>query len=185
MSNRIKVQRVCQYCDEEFTAQTTVTKYCSHKCAQRAYKQRKKEEKINKSNTETLKKKLRPIEELKAKEFLTVREAAALLSCSVRSVYRLIENNTISATNLSERMTRINRSELDTLMSPKPIKKSRELAFEYDLEDCYTMTEIQSIYGISETALYDMVKRNNIPKKKKGWYSYVPKAIIDKLLKQA
>jgi len=49
--------------------------------------------------------------------------------------------------------------------------------------DCYTLTEVQDKYGISDRALYAIIERNNIPKIKKGWYAYVPKTIIDKLLK--
>ena len=83
----VEVQRICQYCEQEFTARTTVTKYCSHKCSQRAYKARKRAETIKQSNTETTRIKSQPIEQLKAKEFLTVREVAQLLNCSVRSAY--------------------------------------------------------------------------------------------------
>ena len=82
MSSNIRVQRVCEYCKTEFTAKTTVTKYCGDRCAKMAYKQRKKNEKIIVSNTETLKVKTQSIEEVKAKEFLTVRDAAKLLNCS-------------------------------------------------------------------------------------------------------
>ncbi|WP_083642404.1 helix-turn-helix domain-containing protein [Christiangramia flava] len=115
MSSKIEVQRICQYCKKEFTARTTVTKYCSHKCNQRAYKAKKRSEKVEKSISETRKKKKQPIEQLKAKEFLTVREVSELLNCSVRSVYNYIENGTISAVNLGQRMTRIKRSEIDRI----------------------------------------------------------------------
>jgi len=117
MSSKIEVQRICQYCEQEFTARTTVTKYCSHKCSQRAYKARKRAEKVKQSNTETTRIKSQPIEQLKAKEFLTVREVAQLLNCSIRSAYYYIENGTISAVNLGQRMTRIKRSEIDKLFN--------------------------------------------------------------------
>jgi len=117
MSSKIKVQRICQYCEQEFTARTTSTKYCTHKCNQRAYKARKRAEKVKQSNTETILIKNQAIEQLKAKEFLTVREVAQLLNCSVRSAYYYIENGTISAVNLGQRMTRIKRSEIDKLFN--------------------------------------------------------------------
>ena len=115
MSSNIKVQRVCQYCNNEFTARTTVTKYCSDECSKKAYKARKRAEKIERSNTETIQIKKQPIEILKAKEFLTVREVAQLLNCSVRSAYYYIESGTIKAVNLGQRMTRVKRSEIDKL----------------------------------------------------------------------
>ena len=46
---RIEVQRICQYCEQEFTARTTVTKFCSHTCNQRAYKANKRDKKVKQS----------------------------------------------------------------------------------------------------------------------------------------
>tara|TARA_R110001583_G_C5666193_1_gene410194 strand:+ start:294 stop:647 length:354 start_codon:yes stop_codon:yes gene_type:complete len=115
MSTNIKVQRICQYCCNEFTAKTTRTRYCSHKCNSAAYKANLKANKIKVSNTETLKIKTLPIEELKAKEFLTVQNVATLLNCSTRSVYYYIETGKLKAVNLSQRITRVKRSDLDKL----------------------------------------------------------------------
>jgi DNA-binding transcriptional regulator YiaG len=56
-------------------------------CSKAAYKARIRAEKVQKLNTETKQIKTQSIEELKAKEFLTVREVARLLNCSVRSAY--------------------------------------------------------------------------------------------------
>jgi excisionase family DNA binding protein len=117
MSSNITVQRICTYCGEEFTAKTTVTKYCSIKCNRRAYKANKRSEKVKRSNTETIKVKTQPMEVLKAKEFLTVREVAQLLNCSVRSVYYQIEDGTIKATNLGQRLIRVKRSNIDNLFN--------------------------------------------------------------------
>ena len=52
----------------------------------------------------------------------------------------------------------------------------------FNIYDCYNLSEVQSKYGISETALQNLIKRNSIPKIKKGWFAYVPKVVIDKLL---
>ncbi len=180
------VQRICQYCSSEFTARTTVTKYCSKTCASRAIKAQKRAEKVQQSNAKTQGIKHKPIEELKAKEFLTVREVAQLLSCSVRSAYYYIEVGTISAVNLGQRITRVKRSEIDKLFeqtqthTPEPgtIPEQKE----FEISDCYTIKEVREKYNISETTLQQVIKRNNVPKIKKGWYVYVPKQIIDSLL---
>lgn len=186
MSSNIKVQRICQHCGNEFTARTTTTLYCSHRCNSAAYKAKIRTVKVEVSNKETQRIKSQPIEELKAKEFLTVRDIATLLNCSVRSVYYYIESGTIRATNLGQRITRVKRSELDKLfeqprtVAPQPISKPEQKQF--DIADCYTLTEVQNIYGISETAVQNLINKNNIPKIKKGWFAYVPKTVIDKLL---
>jgi len=117
MSSNIQVQRICQHCNNEFTARTTVTKYCSDTCSKRAYKARLKVSKIETSNRQTQQIKNQPIEELKAKEFLTVREVACLLNCSVRSTYYYIESGTIKAVNLGKRITWVKRSEIDKLFT--------------------------------------------------------------------
>ncbi|MEP3209550.1 MAG: helix-turn-helix domain-containing protein [Maribacter sp.] len=116
MSSNIRIQRICMHCGEGFIAKTTVTKYCGDTCAKRAYKARKKAEKIESSNHETKLIISKPIEELKAKEFLSVRDVSILLGCSIRTTYRLINDGTIKATNLAERMTRVRRSELNKLL---------------------------------------------------------------------
>jgi excisionase family DNA binding protein len=95
----------------------TTTRYCSHLCNSRAYKAKARGAKIEVSNKETLSIKLKPMEELKAKEFLSVREAAKLLNCSLRTTYRLIDNGTIKAVNLSERKTTIRRADIDGLFT--------------------------------------------------------------------
>lgn len=182
MSSNIKVQRICQHCGTEFTASTTVTKYCSHRCGSAANKALKRAEKVQKSNTETKQIKTKPIEELKAKEFLTVRDIATLLNCSVRSVYYYIESGTIKATNLGQRITRVKRSEIDKLFEQPQTGQPKPETKQYEISDCYTINEVLEKYSISETALQNLIKRESIPKLKKGRYAYVPKLIIDKLL---
>ena len=117
MSSNIQVQRICQHCGNEFTARTTVTRYCGDTCAKRAYKARLKVSKIEASDKQTQQIKNQHFEELKNKEFLTVREVARLLNCSVRSTYNYIESGTIKAVNFGQRITRVKRSEIDKLFS--------------------------------------------------------------------
>jgi len=117
MTSKIQVQRICEYCGKEFTARTTVTKHCSDNCAKKAYKARKRAEKVKQSNTETQQNIIRPIEQLKAKDFLTAKDVSQLLGCSVRTIYRLIDAGQIKATNLGERLTRIKRTDIDSLLS--------------------------------------------------------------------
>lgn len=188
MSSNITVSRVCKHCGKDFTAKTTVTKYCSAQCTRTAYKARLRNGKVDASNKETSKFKTAPIDTIKAKEFLTVRDLAKLLNCSSRTAYRLISNGTIHAINLLERKTIVRRSDVDKLFDqPMPSGEAQELTVEiplYQIEDCYNLTEVQSIFGISEKALHELIRRNDIPKIKKGWYAYVPKSVINKLLGQ-
>jgi excisionase family DNA binding protein len=186
MSSNIEVQRICQHCGNEFTARTTVTKYCSHNCSRKAHKERIKALKIEASNNETQQIKNRPIEELKAKDFLSIADTCKLVGISRRTVYRLIERGELTKGKAGTR-TIIRRSDLDQLLfnpqkavTPEP--KIKPIQQQVEISDCYNLTEIQNKYGISETALQNLINRNGITKIKNGWFAYVPKTAIDNLL---
>lgn len=184
MSSNIRIQRICQHCGNEFEARTTVTQYCGDKCAKQAYKARQKAAKVERSDKQTKLIRNKPIEDIKVKEFLTVRDVAALLNCSRQSVYTFIQRGTLKAVNLSERKTLIKRTSLDNIFEQdKPqqvIEEPKKLNL--DIEDCYTLSEVQNLYGISDKALHELIKRNGIPKYKKGIFAYVPKVKIDSIL---
>jgi len=115
MSSNIQLQRICEHCGNEFTARTTVTRFCGDNCAKAAYKARKRSAKIERSNQQTIRIKTKPIEDLKVKEFLSVREVAKLIGSSRQMVYDLINSGRIKAVNLKIKKTIIPRSEIDRL----------------------------------------------------------------------
>lgn len=185
MSTNIRIERVCQHCAKAFVAKTTVTKYCSHICNSRAYKAKSKNIKIDISNQETqvLKDAVQP--SIKDKEFLTVADASKLLSCSERTLYRLINTGRIKAVNIAERKTLIKRSYIDNFFDQEavtPAPETKKITKAFKVEQNYTIGEIQSKFNISEKALYDLIRRNDVPRQQRGKYVYVKKSIINKLL---
>ncbi|EOR94203.1 putative transposase [Arcticibacter svalbardensis MN12-7] len=184
MSSNIRIRRVCLHCGKEFEARTTVTNYCSSQCSKRAYKSRIRIEKISKSNVETNEIINKPILDLLGKEFLTVREVASLLNSSKQTVYTLIKSGTLLGVNIKKKKTLVRRSDIDRLFEiPEihvtPVKKSVVRPKE---KDCYYMAEIQTLFGLSEKALFDIIKRNNIPKYRNGRYVYISKKLIHQVL---
>ena len=117
MSSNIRVQRICQHCGNEFTAKTTVTKYCSDNCAKRAYKKRKKNEKIGKSNEETKTIVAKPILAIQDKDFLSLEEAATLLGVSRTTLYRMRRDGAISFATIGKKKV-ISRKSIDHLFTP-------------------------------------------------------------------
>jgi excisionase family DNA binding protein len=117
MSSKIEIQRVCQHCGNDFTARTTTTLYCSHRCNNAAYKAKQRAGKIEQSNKETQRIKSKPIEEIKAKEFLSVRDVSKLIGCSRQNIYNLINTGKLKATNILLKKTIVKRSDLDKLLS--------------------------------------------------------------------
>lgn len=49
----MRIKKVCEFCKQPFIAQTTTTKYCTHRCNQKAYKANAKKAKITKAILET------------------------------------------------------------------------------------------------------------------------------------
>lgn len=196
MSSNIEVLRICQQCGKEFTARTTTTQYCGQHCSRRAYKSRIRASKIETSNKETQRIKNQSIDELRAKEFLSVTQVSKLIGCSRQNVYSLINSGKLRATNILLKKTIVLRSDLDELFKEPtsavkneriPPTQTQEIidwfqAGAFEIADCYNMTEVQQMFNISEAALQNLVKRYEIPKIKKGWFAYVPKTIIDQLL---
>lgn len=188
MSSNITIQRICQQCGNDFTARTTVTKYCSPKCGKVFNKQKVRNLKIETSNKETMIVKNYSIENLKNREFLTVTQASKVIGCSRRNIYKMIKSNKLFATNILEKKTIIKRSEIDKLFDkPQLPSSTNNIASiepkEYEIEDCYTITEAQIKYNISQSGLYLLTQKHNIPKIKKWRYVYVPKELIDNLFK--
>ena len=119
MSSSIRVTRICEHCGKSFEARTTVTRFCSDVCAKRAYKARKREEKVIASDQETRRFVVKPVEEVQRLEFLTVPEAAKLIRVSRRTIYRLIGRGEIQVKKVGRRSI-IPRSAIDKFFSNTP-----------------------------------------------------------------
>lgn len=132
MSSTIKLPKFCDHCGKAFIAQKTTTQFCGHPCASRAYKKRKREEKVNAEFknqqskivtaspvvvTETLS---NPIAgnhtNLRDKEFLSILEVATLLGASRWTIQRMIKSNRLPVAKLGSR-TIIKRASIDNLFN--------------------------------------------------------------------
>jgi excisionase family DNA binding protein len=183
MSSNIRIERICQFCGKDFIARTTVTQCCSDACAKRLYKARKKQEKVEASNEQTKAVREQPVAALNAKEFLSVTETCQLMGLSRWTVWRAIKSNRLPVIKVGRR-TIIKRSHLDQLFEqPQPnISPATPTPEKLNIEDCYTLQALQKLNRLSQKALYELIKRNHIPKFKQGKFVYVPKAAIDQLL---
>jgi excisionase family DNA binding protein len=95
MSSKIRIVKICEYCQKEFIAKKTTTKCCSDNCAKRFYKLRIKNNKIEQTQLKTEIKR-RPkafiteeeIKAIRAKQNLTLKEAAILLNITPLTLRR-------------------------------------------------------------------------------------------------
>lgn len=183
MASQIRIQRICQHCGNEFTAKTTVTKYCGDVCSKRAYKARKKAGKIEASNEETKAILEKPLTHIQGKDFLSISEVCQLFKVSRTTVWRLMKEGKVQAAKIGRKKF-ITRSSIDALFQPELIqpKATEEQAKELNIDDCWNMGEIQKIFGIHDKTLYSIIKRFDIPKMQKGKFVYVPKERIIEIL---
>lgn len=92
MSSNFEITKTCELCGSSFIARKLTTQDCSHQCSQRAYKLRKRDERIkavvdnetvNLTSTKNTSNQFNPIQNdstsLNRKWFLNVLEASELL----------------------------------------------------------------------------------------------------------
>ena len=180
-ASKYKIQRKCKVCGTLFYAKTVSSWYCSRNCTCAAYRIKKRDEK----NEQKRKEKVSKIPD--DRPYISVAEAVALFGVSRNSLYRLINNGTIPAINMGQRLTRISRAHLEASF-PLIEEQPKELpvtpaSFKFDESDCYTIGQITDLYGVCESTVYKAIRKQSIPSCQRGNYVYVPKVEIDKLFK--
>lgn len=159
-TSKFRVLRTCEFCGKEFYAQKVTTRFCSRRCNELAYKQRRRQRQITEAEARVLQK---PIEEVGNKEFLSLQDTSVLFGITKRSVYNLIYNGVLQAFRLSSRMTLIRRADIEQIFEShvytKKVKSERKPITEF-----YTTTEIKEKYGVSESWVFKIGKEKNIPK---------------------
>lgn len=102
MSSNLYIPKTCMHCGNAFVARTTVTKYCGDTCAKKAYKARKRNQKIQATLTQDMKKQHEVVSnpDLNAvhnKDFLSVTEASQLIGVSRWTIQRMIKQGRLKA----------------------------------------------------------------------------------------
>lgn len=120
-TSKIRIRKVCAWCGNEFEAQKVTTQYSSKRCAEHAYKDRKRHEKKSsfESNQEKEQEKA-SCSKLEGREFLSVAEVAQLLHVTSRAIYYLIERGVLPASQLSNRWTIVRRADIDAMLVARP-----------------------------------------------------------------
>lgn len=177
MSSRIDIQKRCKWCNAVFTAHKTTTEYCSHRCANLAYKDRVRKQRIESLQHE-LGKSIRTPPNLN-KEYLTPSEVAKLLNIGRTSIYRYIHNGIIKVIRF-ERKTLVRRADIENMtdyLSKENEKTStKEKA---PITDFYTTAEVKEKYHVNESWIFAVAKKNNIPRTFNRGKTYWSKKHID------
>ena len=175
-TSKFRVLRTCEFCGKEFYAQKVSTRYCSKRCNELAYKQRRRQRQITEAEARVLQK---PIEEVGNKEFLSLQDASVLFGITKRSVYNLIYNGVLQAFKFSSRMTFVRKADIEIMFEghlyTKKVKPERKPITEF-----YTTKEIQEKFGVSEAWVFKLAKEKNIPKVLHHGKTYWSKQHVEK-----
>ncbi len=91
MKAKHSIKKVCEYCNIEFEASKSTTRYCSHKCNSRALKDVKRNEVIQLTEKLTKQKKVERVgRDVSNQEYLSISEAAILMGVSRWTIYRYV-----------------------------------------------------------------------------------------------
>ena len=178
-TSSIRITKICQWCGVEFVAQKVSTKYCSHRCANLAYKQAVRDKRVKQAEAETLSIKLeKPIENVKNKEYLSFAQAGKLLGLSRQAVYNMVKAGNLKASKISSRLSFIRRVDIDAMLENRPYKTLHPKDT-VPITDFYTTAEIKEKYGVKESWIYEIAKEHNIPRTFNRGRTYWSKKHID------
>ena len=178
-TSSIRITKICQWCGVEFEAQKVSTKYCSHRCANLAYKQAVRDKRVKQAEAETLSIKLeKPIENVKDKEYLSFAQAGKLLGLSRQAVYNMVKAGNLKASKISSRLSFIRRVDIDAMLENRPYMTLHPKDT-VPITDFYTIAEIKEKFGVKESWIYEIAKEHNIPRTFNRGRTYWSKKHID------
>ncbi len=184
MSSTIKIKRICEHCQKEFEAKTTVTRFCSKSCNSAAIKQKQQQVKIDKSNTESIKRKEKQqiggIVPIKDKEVLTITDAANYLSVSKRTIYNWLKSGLIVGKRMTNRKVLILKTDLLAVFESNQVYEKPKAIEHKPITEFYTIEEIKGKFNVGNTWVFNIIKKHNMPKAQFNGKTHVSKKHIDK-----
>ena len=161
MSSRIEIQKRCKWCGNLFTAHKTTTEYCSHRCANLAYKDRIRKQRIESYNQEIGKSIKLP--STPDKEYLTPTEVSILLGVGRTSIYRYIKIGKIKVIRFN-RKTLIRRTDIENMSDYIDINEvTEETKDTIPITDFYTTAEVKEKYHVNESWIFVIAKKHLQP----------------------
>ncbi len=173
--SKIEVKKVCQFCGKEFIAHKLSTRFCSHKCSQRSYKVRLREQKLEKVVHQENLPDISPTT-LK-KEYLSCEDVAELMGISSTTVYRYCVTGKMNCIRMNRKIF-IRRADIDALFQFHVPYQVRRVITK-PKEDYYSVEEIKEKYKVSKDTIFKYASSRNIPRVKHGNKTYFSKKHID------
>lgn len=164
MKSLIQIQKKCEWCDSIFIAQKCSTRFCCKRCAEHAYKDRLRKQRVAKYQLENSQNEQpSALEKVTEKEFLRVSEAAALLGVDRVTIYRYLWDELLPCRKLRGK-TLIRRSDIEKLFDTAAPYVKRHKREATPITEFYTTAEVEEKFGVSTSWVFKVGKEENIPK---------------------
>lgn len=181
MEEKGKILKVCEFCGDTFMAQKTTTRYCSHKCNSKAYKDNKRQMKMTAISyrvAQEIEMISDQYEKIKDKEYLSVSETAFLLSVGRTTIYRYIHAGELKAVQVGGK-TFIRRKDIDDKFDAADEYKAKPSTDRKPISELCTVAEIKEKYKVNESWIFRMAKEKNFPRVLKRGKTYFSRKHVD------
>ena len=178
-TSNFRIKKICEWCGKEFEAQKVSTRFCSHRCANFAYKRAIRKKRVQTTESQTqVQKTERIIEDIKEKEYLSFSETGRLLGLSRQAIYTMVKAGHLKASKISSRLSFIRRTDIDAMLQNKPYQY-RMPKDTIPITDFYTTNEIKEKFGVKDSWIFHIAKEHNIPRTFNRGKTYWSKKHID------
>ena len=171
----MEVRKICQWCRKAFIAQKTTTCYCSHRCSSLGYKERIRERKRELKKMQEI---LTPRSAVEGQDFLSFAQVAKLMGVTRQYIYKLVKENKLRASRLSEKKSFIRKADIELMLKSKPYERIMPKE-DLDITEYYTAEQIAEKYKVNPKWVWTYTREHNIPKVKIRQFNYYSKKHID------
>ena len=165
MSAELRFHKICEECGREFVTHMATTRTCSSRCANLAFKHRKRDERLKTTTIEVREKQRLALLD---KDFLSLSDAARLLQISRNTLYKIID-----------RTVRIARADLDLAAEAKEQPISTET--EVNMGKWMTRQQVMDQYNVTYSWFYSVLKKRGVKTTMIGTTGFYDKATMHKL----
>lgn len=165
-------ERTCPICGKPFLPYNQNQVYCSLECSTLGGDRSERE---NRRYQAAITKAQAKRTQLETKQQLSISDAARILNVIRPTIYRLIDEGTLSPIRISARSIRIPREQLQTLIPESKADSGNPP------DKVISKDEALTRYGISETWLYRKTRAIGIRSAIVGGKAYFPKKDLDRL----
>ena len=121
---------------------------------------------------------LTPRSAVEGQDFLSFAQVAKLMGVTRQYIYKLVKENKLRASRLSEKKSFIRKADIELMLKSKPYERIMPKE-DLDITEYYTAEQIAEKYKVNPKWVWTYTREHNIPKVKIRQFNYYSKKHID------